>query len=56
MSILTFEGLSTTFNALANVPFTCFSHIYSLLVVTYAQKLPTKCFLLILKVLGTHEM
>ena len=54
MSILTFEGLSTTFEALANVSFTYFSHIYSMLVITYAQRLPTKCFLLILKVLGTH--
>ena len=43
MSILTFEGLSTTFEALANVSFTYFSHIYSLLVITYAQKLPKKC-------------
>ena len=54
MSILTFEGLSTTFEALANVSFAYFSHIFSLLVITYAQKLPTKCFLLILKVLVTH--
>ena len=37
-----------------NVSFTYFSYIFSLLVATYAQKLPTKCFLLILKVLGTH--
>ena len=54
MSILTFKGLSTTFEALANVSFAYFSHIFSLLVITYAQKLPTKCFLLILKVLVTH--
>ena len=54
MSILTFEGLSTTFEALVNVSFTYFSHIFSLLVITYAQKLSTKCFLLIPKVLGTH--
>ena len=42
MSILTFEGLSTTFEALVNVSFTYLSHICSLLVITYAQRLLTK--------------
>ena len=39
MSILTFEGLSTTFEALANVCFIYFSHIY---IFTVSDNLCTK--------------
>ena len=42
MSVLTFEGLSTTFKALANVSFTYFSHTYSLFVM--CTKVTNKMF------------
>ena len=53
MSILTFEGLSTTFEASTNVYFTFVIKLY-IKVITYALKLPTKYFLIIIKLLGTH--
>ena len=55
MSILTFEGLSITFEASMNVYFTYFCHkIKCYIMVIYVLKLLAKCFLLITKQLGTH--
>ena len=54
MSILTFEGLSKTFEASTNVYFTyCVIKLYIILIL-HALKLPAKCFFLIIKLLGTH--
>ena len=54
MSNLTFECLSTTFEGSTNAYFTYFCHKLYVIVVTYVLKLPPKCFLLIMKLLGTH--
>ena len=53
-SILTFEGLSTTFEASTNVYFTYFCHKINVIMVIYVLKLPAKCFLLTTKQLDTH--
>ena len=54
MSILTFEGLSKTFEASTNVYFTYFVIKLYIIVMLHALKLSAKCFLLIIKLLGTH--
>ena len=50
-SILTFEGLSTTFEASTNVYFIIKLNV---IMVIYVLKLPAQCYLLITKQLGTH--
>ena len=53
-SILTFEGLSTTFEASTNVYFTYFCHKIKRYDGNNVLKLLAKYFLLITKQLGTH--
>ena len=55
MSVFTFEGLPTTFQASTNVfLLTSVIKLYIIIVITHALELPEKCFLLIIKLLGTH--
>ena len=54
MLILTFEGLSKTFEASTNVYFTYFVIKLCIIVITHTLELPAKCFLPIIKLLGTH--
>ena len=54
MSILTFKGLSTTFEASTNVYFTYFVIKLNVIMVIYVLKLPAQCFLLITKQLDTR--
>ena len=53
-SILTFEGLSTTFEASTNVYFTYFCHKIKCYNGNICVKVASKNFFLITKQLGTH--
>ena len=54
MLILTFKGLSTTFEASTNIYFTYFCHKIKRYDGNNVLKLPAKYFLLITKQLGIH--